>query len=52
MGAYKATGNSSRSLASIRVHASRIRTRSCELIQGLLDKGTANVVSDVPPRPL
>jgi hypothetical protein len=51
MGACKATGDSSWSPASIQVHAFRIRTRFVKLIQALLDKGTATVVLDLPPKP-
>lgn len=48
MGASKAIENSSRSLDSTQGHALRIRTRFVELIEKLLDKGSASVVLDVP----
>jgi hypothetical protein len=41
---------SSRSLDSTQGHALRIRTRFVELIEKLLDKGSASVVLDVPQR--
>ena len=50
MGASKAIENSSRSLDSTQGHALRIRTRFVELIEKLLDKGSASVVLDVPQR--
>ena len=50
MGASKATENSSRSLDSTQGHAFEDPHAFVELIEKLLDKGSASVVLDVPER--